>query len=281
VLDFFKDASFGVREDDILRVYSPTAGVTIVRDASHGVPHIFGTTRYATMFGQGYATAEDRLFLMDVLRHVGRARMSEFLGASPGNVHMDQEQIAVAPYLEADLTAQVNALAGAGVEGQAVHDDAQAYIDGVNAYVTETLSDATKLPAEYPALQQLPQPFKVEDIVSIASLVGGIFGKGGGGELRTSAASSACRARSARRPRARCSTTCTSPTSPTRRRRRARTRRTCRISAPSIRPRTPRSTATRSCRSTRMGRRSRTCSTRSRRACPDWVCRGSCRTASC
>jgi hypothetical protein len=53
VLDFFKDASFGCREDDILRVYSPTAGVTIVRDASHGVPHVFGTTRYATMFGQG------------------------------------------------------------------------------------------------------------------------------------------------------------------------------------------------------------------------------------
>jgi len=156
--------------------------VLVLRNADD-VPHIFGTTRYATMFGQGYATAEDRLFLMDVLRHVGRARMSEFLGASPGNVHMDQEQLAVAPYLEADLTAQVNALAGAGVEGQAVHDDAQAYIDGVNAYVTETLSDATKLPAEYPALQQLPQPFKLEDVVAVASLVGGIFGKGGGGEL--------------------------------------------------------------------------------------------------
>ena len=48
------------------------------------MPHIFGETRYATMFAQGYATAEDRLFLMDVLRHVGRARMSEFLGAVAG-----------------------------------------------------------------------------------------------------------------------------------------------------------------------------------------------------
>jgi acyl-homoserine lactone acylase PvdQ len=183
VSDFFKDASFGCRADDVLRVYSPTTGVTVVRDASHGVPHVFGTTRYATMFGQGYATAEDRLFLMDVLRHVGRARMSEFLGASPGNVAMDREQLAVAPYEEADLTAQANALAASGPEGQQVADDAQAYIDGVNAYVTEATSDATKLPAEYPALQQVPQPFVVEDIVAIASLVGGIFGKGGGGEL--------------------------------------------------------------------------------------------------
>ncbi len=183
VSDFFKDASFGCRADDVLRVYSPTANVTIVRDASHGVPHVFGTTRSATMFGQGYATAEDRLFLMDVLRHVGRARMSEFLGASPANVEMDREQLAVAPYEEADLTAQANALAASGPEGQQVADDAQAYVDGVNAYVTEATSDATKLPAEYPALQQLPQPFVVEDIVAIASLVGGIFGKGGGGEL--------------------------------------------------------------------------------------------------
>ena len=82
LLEFFKDASFGVKPEDIDRVYSPTPGVTIVRDKSFGVPHIFGETRYATMFAQGYATAEDRLFLMDALRHVGRARVSEFLGGS-------------------------------------------------------------------------------------------------------------------------------------------------------------------------------------------------------
>src|SRR6185295_2375865 len=73
LLEFYKDASFGVRDDDIDRVYSPTTGVTVVRDASFGVPHIFGTTRSATMFAQGYTGAEDRLFLMDVLRHLGRA----------------------------------------------------------------------------------------------------------------------------------------------------------------------------------------------------------------
>src|SRR6185436_14174080 len=146
LLDFYKDASFGVPDTDIDRVYSPTANVTIVRDASFGVPHIFGETRYATMFAQGYATAEDRLFLMDVLRHVGRARMSEFLGASPGNVEKDREQLAVGPYLEADLTAQVNAITGP--EAQQVHDDGQAYIDGVNAYVNEAIADPSKLPAE-------------------------------------------------------------------------------------------------------------------------------------
>jgi hypothetical protein len=47
ILQFFKDASFGVRSDDIARMYAPTSVVTVIRDASFGVPHIFGTTRGA------------------------------------------------------------------------------------------------------------------------------------------------------------------------------------------------------------------------------------------
>jgi acyl-homoserine lactone acylase PvdQ len=183
LLRFFKDASFGVPEADVGRVYSPTAGVTVVRDRSFGVPHIFGDTRYATMFAQGYTTAEDRLFLMDVLRHLGRARLSEFLGASPANVHMDREQLAVAPYVESDLTAQLDAIC-AHPDGLVGCADLRAYVDGVNAYIDEAIVDPLKLPAEYPALQQEPQEWKREDAVAIASLVGGIFGKGGGGELR-------------------------------------------------------------------------------------------------
>lgn len=184
LLDFFKDASFGTPDTDIERVYSPIAGATIVRDASFGVPHIFGETRYATMFAQGYATAEDRLFLMDVLRHVGRARMSEFLGASPANMQMDREQLAIAPYTEADLTAQLMEICSIQPEGPVGCADLQAYTDGVNQFIQEALLDPNKLPAEYPALQQIPQPWKREDVVAIASLVGGIFGKGGGRELQ-------------------------------------------------------------------------------------------------
>jgi acyl-homoserine lactone acylase PvdQ len=184
LLEFFKDASFGVREDDIGRVYSPTTGVTVVRDATFGVPHIYGDTRYATMFAQGYTGAEDRLFLMDVLRHLGRARLSEFLGAAPGNVQMDRDQLAIAPYKEEDLTAQLQAIAASGPEGQAGYDDLLAYTAGVNQYINEALLDATKLPGEYLALQILLQPWKPEDTVAVASLVGGIFGKGGGGELQ-------------------------------------------------------------------------------------------------
>jgi acyl-homoserine lactone acylase PvdQ len=183
LLEFFKDASFGVRADDIDRVYSPTPGVTVIRDQSFGVPHIFGETRYATMFAQGYTVAEDRLFLMDTLRHVGRARTSEFLGASESNQQLDREQLAVAPYKEEDFTAQIQAGINASPDGPAIYADVLAYADGVNAYINEALADASKMPAEYGALQQTPAPWKPEDAVAIASLVGAIFGKGGGGEL--------------------------------------------------------------------------------------------------
>ena len=44
-----------------------------MRDKAFGVPHIYATTRGGVMFGAGYAGAEDRLFLMDVLRHTGAA----------------------------------------------------------------------------------------------------------------------------------------------------------------------------------------------------------------
>lgn len=177
---FFKDASFGAKT--IERNYSPVTGATIYRD-EFGVPHIYGKTREATMFAVGYATAEDRLFLMDVLRHLGRARLSEFLGASEANKQMDLEQLKAAPYKEEELTKQYQELCNSGPEGEQVCRDGEAYSKGVTAYIQKALLDPTLLPAEYPALQQLPTKWKPEDIVAIASVVGGIFGKGGGGEV--------------------------------------------------------------------------------------------------
>jgi acyl-homoserine lactone acylase PvdQ len=181
--DYYKDASFGVPPDDIGRVYSPTDDVVVIRDASFDVPHIFGETREATMFASGYTTAEDRLFLMDILRHLGRGRLSEFLGASESNQQMDREQLAVAPYREEDLTAQTVPREDFGAAAAQIRADGEAYLAGVNAYVAEAVADFRKRPAEYEALQQLPDEFVLEDFVAIASLVGGIFGGGGGREL--------------------------------------------------------------------------------------------------
>ena len=73
VAKYFKDATFGVREGDVESTESPRPGVIILRDKGYGVPHIYGATDDDVEFGAGYAGAEDRLFLMDVLRHTARA----------------------------------------------------------------------------------------------------------------------------------------------------------------------------------------------------------------
>src|SRR4051812_24967725 len=165
VADYYKDATFGVREGDTASTESPRKGVTIVRDRGYGVPHIYGDTRDDVMFGAGYAGAQDRLFLMDVLRHTGRAQLSSFVGGSASNREMDRTQWAIAPYTEADLQQQID---GAerfyGARGLRVKQDLDSYLAGINAYIIEAKADPSKLPGEYAALGKLPDPWKGTDV---------------------------------------------------------------------------------------------------------------------
>jgi acyl-homoserine lactone acylase PvdQ len=198
--DYFKDSSFGVPEGQAERTYSPRQDVTIVRDRAFGVPHIYGATRDGAMFGTGYVAAEDRLFFMDVLRHAGRAELSDFAGGS--NAAMDAEQWEVAPYTEADLERQATQLPDfLGADGKQIQRDVTNYIAGINAYIAETRLDPSKLPGEYAALPhpEGPQPWKEADLIATASLVGGIFGKGGGEELAWSQVADALQKRFGKR----------------------------------------------------------------------------------
>jgi acyl-homoserine lactone acylase PvdQ len=197
--DFFKDASFGVPASDTGAVeYTPDCAVisapsanspscddvTIVRDSSYGVPHVYGADRPAVMFGAGYVGAEDRLFFMDVERHLGRADLSSFLGGS--NASTDRALWRQAPYTEEELQAQYDDLEEfQGTDGAQVQEDVQNYVDGINQYIAEAKLDATMMPGEYLLATGTgePDPWQVTDIVATASLVAGQFGKGGGNEV--------------------------------------------------------------------------------------------------
>jgi acyl-homoserine lactone acylase PvdQ len=184
IANYYKDATFGVKPADVESTTKPKPGVTILRDKQYGIPHIYGKTRYDAMFGTGYAGAQDRLFLMDILRHTGRAQLSSFIGGSPSNRAMDRAQWQLAPYTEADLQKQINQ-AGKfyGQSGEKLVADVRAYVAGINAYVAATKTNPNLLPAEYLALGKPPEPWKPTDVIAEASLIGGIFGKGGGREL--------------------------------------------------------------------------------------------------
>jgi acyl-homoserine lactone acylase PvdQ len=139
---------------------------------------------------------------MDVLRHLGRAQLSSFAGGAPGNRAFDQDQWKVAPYNEEDLQLQIDRLddlygdAGANLQGLLSN-----YVDGINAYIGQAKLDITKMPGEYAAIgrPQGADPWKGTDVVATASLVGAIFGKGGGEEITMVKVLQAFRARFGRK----------------------------------------------------------------------------------
>jgi acyl-homoserine lactone acylase PvdQ len=180
---YFKDASFGVPPAERTRTYSPRADVTIVRD-EFNVPHIYGEGRDGAMFGAGYASAEDRLFFMDVLRNAGRGQLSSFIGG--GQASMDRDVWADTPYTEDELALQYelgDELYGA--DGAELQSDVTEYVKGINAFISEAKTNPTKMPGEYALINRPtgPETWKVTDVISTASLVAGIFGKGGGNEI--------------------------------------------------------------------------------------------------
>jgi acyl-homoserine lactone acylase PvdQ len=187
ITKYFKDATFGIKPADIASSESPEAGVTILIDKQFGVPHIYGNTRTELEYGIGWYTAQNRMFEIDALRHAGAGNLASFAGGA--NAGMDEGVWQDAPYTQQDLQAQlayITTLPG----GQQVVADGQNFVDGINAYIKvaeNPLNAAFELPGEYTAIGQPggPKPFKVTDLISIASLIGGELGQGGGSQLQT------------------------------------------------------------------------------------------------
>jgi hypothetical protein len=131
----FKSSEFGVPPGQAATKESPRPGVTILWDGRYDIPHVYGQTRADVMFGAGYACAEARLFLMDVLRHTARGTLSELIGAGPGNstVKMDAAQLKFADYSDAELRAQLNYdSVRLGPLGRQAVADGRSYVAGIN-----------------------------------------------------------------------------------------------------------------------------------------------------
>lgn len=190
--DFFDDASFGVSAAQTESVTKPRGDVTITRDKQYGIPHIKGSTRYGTEFGAGYAAGQDRLWLIDLFRHIGRGELTSFAGGALANQGLEQEFWPQAPYTEDDLQKQVEYIRSHnGDRGKQAMDDAQAYIDGLNSY-REKAKKGRYFPGEYDLTGKIDpvtnagdiEPFEVTDMIALAAVVGGLFGNGGGGEVQ-------------------------------------------------------------------------------------------------
>ena len=136
--------------------------VTITRD-ERGIPYIEAKNDEDLYFAQGYATAADRLWQMDLVRRTARGELAEVLGAGPNNVALDQDKLhrtyGFAQAAEAEV-AQAAPKVAALLE---------AYARGVNAYAASL--DPKSLPAEFQILQYNFRPWTPAD----SFIIGKIF----------------------------------------------------------------------------------------------------------
>ena len=140
--------------DGSLPVRGLSAPVSVTRD-EHGVPTIEAAGLDDVFFAQGYVTAGDRLFQMDLLRRAARGELSEIVG--PAALHQDRGQ-------------RVLGIRAAAEKGAAVMEAAErapfaAYARGVNAYLE---SHRGRLSLEFRLLGYSPRAWTIEDSLAIA-----------------------------------------------------------------------------------------------------------------
>ena len=139
--------------DGGLHVSGLSAPVSVLRDR-HGVPHIRASTPEDLFFAQGYVTAQDRLWQMDMLRRHGAGELAEILGSRL--IEHDRVQ----RYLQLRNTAD-NAAAHLPADQR---HWLEAYALGVNAFIA---ANQEHLPAEFRLLRYRPRPWQVRDSLLI------------------------------------------------------------------------------------------------------------------
>ena len=154
---YFKDATFGVKQDGAERIYSPPGNgdVTIVRDSGFGVPHVYGKTRAGDDVRRSATSgAEDRLFIMDALRQRGpRAAVLVRRRRRRQPRAWTTTQWELAPYREEDLQRQYDLADEVyGAAGTRLQEDVTNYVAGINAYIAEARINPLKMPGEYAAI---------------------------------------------------------------------------------------------------------------------------------
>jgi penicillin amidase len=139
--------------------------VTVRRD-ERGIPYIEAKNDEDLYFAQGYVTASDRLWQMDLLRRTERGQLAEVLTAGPNSIALEQDKqhrtLGFAQVVDAEL-------ALAEPRSRAL---LEAYASGVNAYIASL--DAKTLPPEFQILQYKPNPWTAADSL----LIGKVFAEG-------------------------------------------------------------------------------------------------------
>ena len=138
--------------DGAISVAGLSAPVKVMRDG-HGVPTIDAASLEDLFFAQGYVTAQDRLWQMDIIRRFAAGEISEILGSD--FLKHDREQRVLG----------LRVVARHAVESSLSTRDRryfEAYASGVNAFIN---AHRDHLPLEFRILHYAPRAWTVEDSV--------------------------------------------------------------------------------------------------------------------
>src|SRR5271169_1562226 len=127
----------------------------VARD-EHGVPTIEAATLEDLFFAQGYVTAQDRLWQMDMMRRAAAGELSEVIGEA--TVKMDREERILGLRLAAE----------AAEKNVSARDRAyfEAYARGVNAFLE---SHRDRLSLEFRLMKYTPRPWTVTDSMLVGA----------------------------------------------------------------------------------------------------------------
>lgn len=158
ILFFFALAAHGQVSPSNLKVEGLKAEVMVRRDG-RGIPYIEAKSDTDLYFTQGFVTASDRLWQMDLLRRVARGETAEIFGGSVLEEDKRWRRFGFSAVADQSLSVLTPELR------VALND----YARGVNAYIASL--DENSLPIEFKILQYKPKPWTPADTIVIGKIL--------------------------------------------------------------------------------------------------------------
>jgi len=140
--------------DGAVRVAGLAGRVEVLRDA-YGVPHLRSSSQDDLLFAQGYVTAQDRLWQMDLSRRLAHGELSEIFGERTLKFDIESRTLGFPQACErafGELDADSRRMLAA-------------YARGVNAFISD---HQDRLPIEFLLLRYRPRPWREADSFSVA-----------------------------------------------------------------------------------------------------------------
>ena len=138
-----------------IKVEGLKQSVEVYRD-KWGINHIYAQNQHDLFFSQGYTAARDRLFQFEIWRRQATGSVAEILG--PDEIKRD---IGTRLFMyRGDINKELNHYHPQGKE------IIEAYVEGVNKYISDILKTPEKLPLPFKMLDIIPEKWTPEVVIS-------------------------------------------------------------------------------------------------------------------